>query len=61
MHSYKLCEDGVGFEPTVVLQHWVNSPDFSTAKAIRPFKSDLARTEGFEPSTPDFGDQYSTN
>lgn len=30
-------EDEVGFEPTVVLQHLVNSQDFSASKATRPY------------------------
>jgi len=32
-------EDRVGFEPTVVFRHWINSPDFSASKATHPFSS----------------------
>jgi hypothetical protein len=34
-------EDGVGFEPTVVLRHWINSPDFSASKATHPFVDEV--------------------
>ena len=50
MYSFAL-EDRVGFEPTVVLRHWINSPDFSASKATHPYRHQGRIRTYYPPST----------